>query len=297
MPQIRSEVRADAVPADPPAADASLRPTRYRRCCGSGGSARRNAAADPAAAVQRSGDTRRPTAALRRRQPTPPAPRRLQRRTAARRPARQVAVGQKAIFYEERTNVAEGSAEPGNVVWTLVQESPGDGQPAEAAIHGEATIPGKDIELRMTIRRNADKTLPASHIIELIFLTPESFDGGGIDKVLRFALKDTEEDPGNAAARHSADQGRRRLFPGGAQRHQGRDRDQPGRCCRREQWIDVPVVYENGRRALITHGKGHSRRQGVRRGDQGLAEHDVGLSRRLTGTKNAASRAAFFVVG
>ncbi|TGV31996.1 hypothetical protein EN829_029505, partial [Mesorhizobium sp. M00.F.Ca.ET.186.01.1.1] len=34
-------------------------------------------------------------------------------------------VGQKAIFYEERTSTAQGSAEPGNIVWSLVQESPG----------------------------------------------------------------------------------------------------------------------------------------------------------------------------
>ena len=50
----------------------------------------------------------------------------------------------------------------------------------------------------MTIRRNADKTLPASHMIELIFLTPADFDGGGIDKVLRFTLKETEEVAGKA---------------------------------------------------------------------------------------------------
>ncbi|TGU27925.1 hypothetical protein EN795_37745, partial [bacterium M00.F.Ca.ET.152.01.1.1] len=34
-------------------------------------------------------------------------------------------VGQKAIFYEERTSTAQGSAEPGNIVWSLVKESPG----------------------------------------------------------------------------------------------------------------------------------------------------------------------------
>src|SRR5690606_10818266 len=34
-----------------------------------------------------------------------------------------LAVGQKAIFYEERTSASEGSAEPGSIVWSLVQES------------------------------------------------------------------------------------------------------------------------------------------------------------------------------
>ncbi|WP_287075066.1 hypothetical protein, partial [Mesorhizobium sp.] len=36
-----------------------------------------------------------------------------------------LAVGQKAIFYEERTSTAQGSAEPGSIVWSLVQEPPG----------------------------------------------------------------------------------------------------------------------------------------------------------------------------
>ncbi len=34
-------------------------------------------------------------------------------------------VGQRAIFYEERTTDLQGSAEAGAVVWSLVQESPG----------------------------------------------------------------------------------------------------------------------------------------------------------------------------
>ena len=82
-----------------------------------------------------------------------------------------------------------------------------------AAIRGEATIPGKDIQLRMTIRRNADKTLPASHIIELIFLTPENFEGGGIENILRFALKNTEEAAAASASLRRASSG---SWPGGA---------------------------------------------------------------------------------
>lgn len=169
--------------------------------------------------------------------------------------AGEVAVGQKAIFYEERTNIAEGSAEAGNVVWTLVQESPGDGQPAEPAIHGEATIPGKDLQLRVTIRRNADKTLPASHIIELIFLTPADFDGGGIDKVLRFTLKDTEEDPGSPVLSIPPTKVAEGYFLV-ALNDTKADAETNLMLFKREKWIDVPVVYSNGRRALITMEKG-----------------------------------------
>lgn len=180
----------------------------------------------------------------------PPAP----GATPAQPPAAQVAVGQKAIFYEERTSSAPGSAESGSVVWSVVQESPGNDLPPEPAIRGEATIPSKDLQLRMTIRRNADQTLPASHIIELIFLTPDGFGGGGIDNILRFALKGTEEAPGSALRGIPA-----KIADGFflvALNESKADMDANLNLMRSEDWIDVPVTYKNGRRALITLEKG-----------------------------------------
>ncbi|WP_157016503.1 hypothetical protein [Mesorhizobium xinjiangense] len=165
-----------------------------------------------------------------------------------------VPVGQKAIFYEERTNVAEGSAENGSVVWSLVQESPGGDLPPEPAIRAEVTIPGRDLQLRMTIRRNGDESLPASHIVELIFLAPEGFADGGIDNVLRMTMKSSEEATGNPLLGIPAkiadgfflialDNGETEVEANMTQ-------------MRRQDWIDVPVVYKSGRRALFTMEKG-----------------------------------------
>lgn len=165
-----------------------------------------------------------------------------------------VAVGQKAIFYEERTNVAQGSAEQGSVVWTVVQESPGGDLPPEPAIRAEATIPGKDIQLRMTIRRNADKTLPASHILEMIFLTPDGFEGGGIENILRVALKSSEQDAGSPLLGIPA-----KIADGFflvALNDNKAEVDANLNLLRRQSWIDVPVVYKSGRRALFTMEKG-----------------------------------------
>ncbi|WP_378947403.1 hypothetical protein [Mesorhizobium sp. ANAO-SY3R2] len=165
-----------------------------------------------------------------------------------------MAVGQKAIFYEERTSVAQGSAVPGSVVWSVVQESPGGDLPPEPAIRAEATIPGKDIQLRMTIRRNADKTLPASHILEMIFLTPEGFEGGGIENILRVALKSSEQDAGNPLIGIPA-----KIADGFflvALNDTKAEVDANLSLLRRQSWIDVPVVYKSGRRALFTMEKG-----------------------------------------
>ena len=169
-------------------------------------------------------------------------------------PDQSVSVGQRAIFYEERTNVTQGSAQPGTVVWSLVQESPGGDLPPEPAIRAEATIPGKDLQLRMTIRRNADKTLPASHIIEMIFLTPEGFEGGGIENILRVAMKSSEQDAGNALLGIPA-----KIADGFflvALNETKAETDANLTLMRRQSWIDIPVVYRSGRRALFTLEKG-----------------------------------------
>ncbi|RVD64565.1 hypothetical protein [Mesorhizobium sp. M7A.F.Ca.ET.027.03.2.1] len=178
---------------------------------------------------------------------TPPAPAAAPAETA-------LPVGQKAIFYEERTSTAQGSAEPGNIVWSLVQESPGGDLPPEPAIRAEATIPGKDIQLRMTIRRNTDQTLPASHIIEMIFLTPDGFEGGGVDNILRVAMKGSEQDAGSPLIGIPA-----KIADGFflvALNDTKADEDANMTLLRGQDWIDVPVVYKTGRRALLTMEKG-----------------------------------------
>ena len=150
--------------------------------------------------------------------------------------------------------MAQGSADTGSIVWSVVQESPGGDLPPEPAIRAEATIPGKNLQLRMTIRRNGDPTLPASHIIEMIFLTPEGFEGGGIENILRVSLKDTEQSAGNALLGIPA-----KIADGFflmALTDTKAEIDANLNLLRRDQWIDVPLVYKSGRRALITMEKG-----------------------------------------
>ncbi|HEV7255409.1 MAG TPA: hypothetical protein VGN97_20180 [Mesorhizobium sp.] len=175
-------------------------------------------------------------------QPPPPA------ETAA------LPVAQRAIFYEERTNVAQGSAEQGSIVWSTVNESPGGDLPPEPAIRAEAVIPGKDLQLRMTIRRNADRTLPASHIVELIFLTPEGFEGGGIENVLRVSMKGSEQETGSPLIGLPA-----KIADGYflVALDEGKGETEANlNLLRGRDWIDVPIVYKSGRRALITMEKG-----------------------------------------
>lgn len=165
-----------------------------------------------------------------------------------------IAVGQRAIFYEERTSSSQGSAEAGSIVWSVVQESPGGDLPPEPAIRGEATIPANDVRLRMTIRRNADQTLPAAHIVEMIFLTPEGFGGGVISSVSRMAFKETEQAAGNPLLGIPA-----KIADGFfliALSDAPNEIETNLQLLARRSWIDIPIVYQSGRRALLSLEKG-----------------------------------------
>lgn len=165
-----------------------------------------------------------------------------------------IAVGQRAIFYEERTSSSQGSAESGSIVWSVVQESPGGDQPPEPAIRAEATIPANDVRLRMTIRRNGDQTLPAGHIVEMIFLTPEGFEGGAISSVSRIAFKETEQAAGNPLLGIPA-----KIADGFfliALSDAPKEMETNLQLLGQRSWIDIPIVYQSGRRALLSLEKG-----------------------------------------
>jgi hypothetical protein len=165
-----------------------------------------------------------------------------------------VPVGQKAVFYEEKTGTAEGTVDTGAVVWSMVQDSPGADQPAEAAIRGEVNIPDKGIQLKLTIKRNGDKTLPASHIIELAFTVPDGFDGGSIDGVQRVTFKDTEQAPGNPLVGVPANFGDGFFLIALTDEKSAVENNLA--LMSRQSWIDIPLTYKSGRRALISIEKG-----------------------------------------
>ncbi|MBB6261255.1 hypothetical protein FHS77_001806 [Paenochrobactrum gallinarii] len=165
-----------------------------------------------------------------------------------------VAVGQKAFFYEERSGADSGSAQSGNVVWSVVQDSPGDGEPEEPAIRAEVTIPDTQLRMQMTIRRNADKSLPASHLIEMMFFVPDDFSGGAVDNVQRITFKDTEQAAGNPLIAISSKIADNFFIVALNDARTAVDTNMS--LMRRLQWVDIPITYRNGRRALLSLEKG-----------------------------------------
>lgn len=176
--------------------------------------------------------------------------------TAAIDPAENssVPVAQRTVFYQERTSDQPGTQEAGNVVWSVVEEPPIEGQPPEPAIRAVAEVPEEDVTMTMTIRRNADPTLPASHVIELLFDTPDGFAGGNVATVQRLALKKTEQARGEPLIGVAG-----KISDGFfiiALNNLDQAVENNLALLESQQWIDIPIAYATGRRALVSIEKG-----------------------------------------
>lgn len=165
-----------------------------------------------------------------------------------------IGVTQKMFLYEERLGQTAPTAIEGTVAWSTAEESPGGDAKPEPVVRAQVNVPSKGLTALITFRRNADKSLPASHIVELVFSLPESFEGGGIESVQRVAMKRTEQDRGDALiavpAKITDDFHMIALndFPEAIAKNT--------ELLRTRSWIDIPITYRNGRRALLTLDKG-----------------------------------------
>ncbi|SKA14271.1 hypothetical protein [Consotaella salsifontis] len=174
--------------------------------------------------------------------------------TATPPAAQGVPVAQNGMFYEERSQTEPGRQQPAQVVWSLVNEPPADGEPAEPAIRAVADVSEINLKMTMTIRRNTDVTLPASHVIELNFDVPPDFPGGQIANIQRLALKPSEQSRGEPLV------GVAGKISDGFFIIALNDLDQAVKTnlqlLKNQEWIDIPISYSNGRRALLSIEKG-----------------------------------------
>ncbi|MEZ5840492.1 MAG: hypothetical protein R3D02_08700 [Hyphomicrobiales bacterium] len=82
-------------------------------------------------------------------------------------------VSQRSILYEETApeDPAKGVALAGGVTWELGR----DDQSSAPVIRARVEIPDRGLKVILTIRRNDDTALPASHLVEMLFDFPGDF--------------------------------------------------------------------------------------------------------------------------
>jgi hypothetical protein len=181
------------------------------------------------------------------------------------------------FLYEERVGQTAPTAIEGAVAWSLQREANAGGT-QEPVVQGRVNVPGRGLTALITFKRNTDASLPASHLIEIVFAVPPGFEGGAIDSVQRIAMKQTEQDRGDALiavpAKITDD------FHMIALNDFADARATNLELLRSRNWMDVPLAYRNGRRALLTLQKGE---EGMRAFNDAIREWQALSSNGNTG--------------
>lgn len=160
----------------------------------------------------------------------------------------------RSILYEEgEVAGTKGAALNGSSKWEMVSESIGGGTP-EPIVRATIEVPERSVTTTIIIRRNRDEALPASHLIEVAFELPVNFPAGGITNLPGMIMKTTEGARGDALIGASA-----RVSDGLfwiALSSSEADQKVNLGLLRDRGWIDLPILYNNGRRAILTIEKG-----------------------------------------
>jgi hypothetical protein len=160
-----------------------------------------------------------------------------------------VAVAQTAILYEAPTAENEqGLRADGGVIWSL--DTAGEGP----VIRGRIEVPGRGLTVSLSISRNRDEALPATHLLEFEFETKENFPGGGIAGFAGVVMKTQEEARGDALRGATANVGEGLFWQ--ALSSQEEYEKTNIELLRDRGWIDVLVLFGNKQRAILTLEKG-----------------------------------------
>jgi hypothetical protein len=157
---------------------------------------------------------------------------------------------QKVVLYEGNF----GTQLVGSAVWRTEPVAPGPGQKPEVIVRAEIEIPQQKVQVRLSLRRNDDKQLPASHKVEIVFTLSPDFLHGGISNIPGILMKDGETTRGvplnGVAVKVTTNFFLIGLSPVDLQRNI--------QLLKERSWFDIPVVYSDGRRAIIAIEKGIS---------------------------------------
>jgi hypothetical protein len=167
--------------------------------------------------------------------------------------ADQSIVAQRAVLYEEPLDQASADAGviriDGGVAWSFNEGGPGGPE-----VVADIEVPERQMKIRLSIRRNTDSALPASHLVEAVVSTPADFPGKGVKSIPRLVMKPAEDGSGQPVVGAQAKVADGLFWI--ALSATDSDVAQNLQLLRERSWIDLPIVYETGQRAILTFEKG-----------------------------------------
>jgi hypothetical protein len=198
----------------------------------------------------------RPSAPQAPRETQPPSRPKIPDRLGAQttQPQSGVAVAQRVVLYEEDPADPNGKRFVGTAVWRTETKPGVAGRPPELAVRADIEIPERQMSVTWSLRRNTDQSLPASHTIEIVFNMPNDPQSGGIQNVPGVLMKQAEQTRGVPLAGLAV-----KVTPGffliGLSALET-DMQRNIQLLKERSWFDIPIVYNNNRRAILAMEKG-----------------------------------------
>jgi hypothetical protein len=163
-------------------------------------------------------------------------------------------VAQRAILYEEDPSDPQGKQTVGTVVWRLAQVAAGPNQKPDTAIKADIELPDRKMKVSLTIMRNTDPSMPAtSHTIEIVYTVPPDF-GTTVANVPGVYAKSPDQPRGVPLAATSVKVQDGYFLIGLS--NVDVDRQRNIQVMKDRSSLDVPMVYGNGKRAILSIEKG-----------------------------------------
>jgi predicted aspartyl protease len=163
------------------------------------------------------------------------------------------------VLYDEDPSNPKGKQYVGSVVWRTEPLKATGNQKADIAVRADIVIPHRKFKMTTSFRRNTDPSLPASHTVELTFILPPDFAGGGVGNVPGILMKSNEQARGKPLAGLAVKVTDGFFLVGLS--NVDADRQRNIQLLNERSWLDVPMVYTNQRRAIIAIEKGPSGEQ------------------------------------
>jgi hypothetical protein len=163
-------------------------------------------------------------------------------------------VAQRVVLYEEDPSDPAGKRYVGSSVWRTESVATAAGQPPETVVRADIEIPERKLTMKWSLRRNLDKTLPASHTVEVVFMLPADFPHGGIQNIPGVLMKQSEQTRGVPLAGLAVKVTNGFFLIGLSAVDSEMQRNL--QLLKERPWFDVPVVYNDGRRAILAVEKG-----------------------------------------
>ncbi|MEH2510566.1 hypothetical protein V1291_001920 [Nitrobacteraceae bacterium AZCC 1564] len=162
-------------------------------------------------------------------------------------------VAQRVVLYDEDPSSPQGRQYVGSVVWRTEPVKGQPGQPPDIGVRADIEIPERKFKMSLSIRRNNDASLPASHTAELTFQLPPDF-GATVANVPGILMKSNEQARGTPLA-GLAVKVTDGFFLVGLSNVEA-DKSRNLQLLKERSWFDIPLVYSNQRRSIIAIEKG-----------------------------------------